>query len=91
MSVDIDALSRLSRLELSESEAERMRVDIESILSYMEAINAVDVAHESEPSEHRNVFRDDSNPNEPGVYTEGLLAGGKHVKEGKISVRRVLP
>lgn len=91
MMVDINALARLSRLALNSEEAERMRLDIESILGYMEVINQIESVHEMGIAEHNSVLREDVDPTEPGTYTKRIMALPAEVKDGKVKVRRVLP
>lgn len=91
MSVDINALAKLSRLALSPEEAERMQRDIDSILGYMQVISDVQLENDIAVSEHNTVLRDDTNPTEPGTYTEAIMALPADVKDNKVRVRRVLP
>jgi aspartyl-tRNA(Asn)/glutamyl-tRNA(Gln) amidotransferase subunit C len=91
MSVDINALAKLSRLALSPEEAEKMQRDIDSILGYMEVINDVQLENDVAMSEHNTVLREDVNPTEPGTYTEAVMKLPADVKDNKVRVRRVLP
>jgi aspartyl-tRNA(Asn)/glutamyl-tRNA(Gln) amidotransferase subunit C len=55
-------VARLARLELSESELERMRAQLDAILTYIDRLKELDVA-DVEPTSHAvprvNVMRDD--------------------------------
>lgn len=91
MSVDINALAKLSRLSLSPEEALRMQRDIDSILGYMGVINDVHLENVIAISEHNTVLREDVDPTEPGTYTEAIMKLPADVKDNKVRVRRVLP
>ena len=91
MSVDINALAKLSRLALSPEEAEKMQHDIESILGYMEVINDVHLESGLSISDHNTILRSDTNPTEPGTYTERIMSLPACTKDNKVRVPRVLP
>lgn len=87
-------LAELSRLQLSETEVERLQKDISSILDYVGQVSAVSGANVSKqelPSPHlRNVLREDV------PYAEGALMAAKReallkafpVREGDYNVVR---
>ncbi len=59
---DVDHVARLARLELSASEKERMRKELDGILSYIDKLRVLDTSG-VEPTSHAvpltNVMRDD--------------------------------
>ena len=59
---DVEHVARLARLELSEADKERMRRELDSILSYIDKLRALDTGG-VEPTAHAipmtNVMRDD--------------------------------
>ena len=59
---DVEHVARLARLELSEADKERMRRELDSILSYIDKLRAVDTEG-VEPTSHAvpltNVMRED--------------------------------
>jgi aspartyl-tRNA(Asn)/glutamyl-tRNA(Gln) amidotransferase subunit C len=59
---DINTLSRLARINLSDAEKEAISQDLENILAYVDKMNELDTAH-IEPTSHvlniENVFRED--------------------------------
>jgi aspartyl-tRNA(Asn)/glutamyl-tRNA(Gln) amidotransferase subunit C len=59
---DVQHVARLARLELSETELARMRVEMEAILAYMDKLRSLDTSG-VEPTSHavplRNVMRAD--------------------------------
>ena len=60
---DVEHVARLARLELSAPEKERMRKELDGILSYIDKLRAVDTRG-VEPTSHAvpltNVMRDDT-------------------------------
>ncbi len=59
---EVDHVGRLARLGLSEEEKERMRAELDSILTYVEKLNQLDTS-QVEPTSHVipmiNVLRED--------------------------------
>jgi aspartyl-tRNA(Asn)/glutamyl-tRNA(Gln) amidotransferase subunit C len=59
---DVQHVARLARLELSEVELERMRVELNNILAFMDKLRSLDTSG-VEPTSHavplRNVMRED--------------------------------
>jgi|SRR5688572_26490782 len=59
---DVQHVARLARLELSEAELERMRVELNNILAFMDKLRSLDTSG-VEPTSHavplRNVMRED--------------------------------
>lgn len=59
---EVDHVARLARLGLSEDEKERMRTELDSILTYVDKLNQLDTS-QVEPTSHvipmTNVFRED--------------------------------
>ncbi len=60
---DVEHVARLARLELSDADKERMRRELDSILSYIDKLRALDTEG-VEPTSHAipmtNVMRDDT-------------------------------
>lgn len=50
-SIDVDYLSRLARMELTESEKESIKSRLESIIGYINKLDSVDLSH-VEPTAH---------------------------------------
>ena len=59
---DVEAIARLARLHLSDDELERMSVQLDAILAYIDKLSALDVGGVA-PTSHAvplvNVLRDD--------------------------------
>jgi len=72
---DVEHVARLSRLELSEAEKERMRQELDSILAYIDKLRALDTEG-VEPTSHAvpmvNVLRPDTP--RPSFPQEDMLA-----------------
>ena len=88
---DIQHLATLSRIKLTDEEVEKLSGEFDAILDYVGQINEVVESGEIEKKVGvvYNVFRDDEITNEPGAYTEDLLAAmperhGQYLKVKKI-------
>lgn len=89
-SVDIAALAKLARLEVSGEELSRLGKEIPDILKFVEAIQKADISGVSETKSLRNVMRADKNPHESGKYTETLLAAAPSREGNRVAVKQVL-
>lgn len=88
---DIEHLAKLSRIAVTDEEADALAKDITSILGYISEIEEITGNKEEEKKVGAlfNVMREDTNPHEPGIYTEDLLnlapeRDGRYVKVKKI-------
>jgi aspartyl-tRNA(Asn)/glutamyl-tRNA(Gln) amidotransferase subunit C len=72
---EVDHVARLARLELSAADKERMRSELDGILSYIDKLRALDT-RDVEPTSHAvpvtNVMRDDVE--RPSLPQEEMLA-----------------
>ncbi|HUM15259.1 MAG TPA: Asp-tRNA(Asn)/Glu-tRNA(Gln) amidotransferase subunit GatC [Candidatus Nitrosotalea sp.] len=72
---DVEHVARLARLDLSAAEKERMRKELDGILSYIDKLRAIDTSG-VEPTAHAvpvtNVMRDDTEC--PSLPQEDMLA-----------------
>ena len=84
-------LENLSRVSLSQGERERIRRDLEAILTYMNHLNTVDTTA-AEPMSHVipifNVFREDEVTN--GDEREAVLANAPAKKDGAFQVPKTV-
>lgn len=90
---DIAHLATLARLELSESELDRLPAELSSIVSYVSVISDI-AAEEADAVPHvgvrHNIFRPDVVTNEADQYTHDLLAEMPH-KDGRyMKVKKIL-
>jgi aspartyl/glutamyl-tRNA(Asn/Gln) amidotransferase C subunit len=88
--IDVAALAKLAKLEVSAEELAKLEKEIPEILGFVETIQAVaaDVVHES--PEHRNVMREDANPHETALHTRTLLDAAPAQKDDQIAVKQVI-
>lgn len=88
--VDIRALARLARLEVSEQEIASLENEIPRILSFVETIQKADVSEDFRNTDVRNVMRDDAHPDEGGLYTDALLSAAPVRQGNRIAVKQVI-
>ncbi|MCF7815742.1 MAG: Asp-tRNA(Asn)/Glu-tRNA(Gln) amidotransferase subunit GatC [Candidatus Pacebacteria bacterium] len=88
---DIEHLAKLSRIAVTDAEADDLAKDITSILGYVGEIEEITSSSEIEKKVGPlfNVMREDENPHESGLFTEDLLnlvpeRDGPYVKVKKI-------
>jgi aspartyl-tRNA(Asn)/glutamyl-tRNA(Gln) amidotransferase subunit C len=89
---DIEKLSELSRIEVSDEEKISFSKEIDSILGYVGQISelASGSTDEEQTSFVKNVFRKDENPHESGLYTEALLKEAPDTEGGFVKVKKIL-
>jgi aspartyl/glutamyl-tRNA(Asn/Gln) amidotransferase C subunit len=90
MDVDIKALAKLARLELSAEETVKLEKEIPDILKFVETIQSADVPEEVKAPELRNVVRADENPHETGIYTERLVEAAPAHEGNRVVVKQVV-
>lgn len=85
-------LGTLARIKLDEEEVEKLQGDITSILEYVGVVNdeVTDAALEKKVGSVYNVFREDEITNEPGAYTDDLLASMPETKDRFLKVKKIL-
>lgn len=89
---DVHHLAQLSSLQLNESEAETLRVDLARILEYIEQLAELDtegVEPTYQVTDLQNVWRDDA-IDDYGVQRASLLACAPEVEANQIKVPKVL-
>jgi aspartyl-tRNA(Asn)/glutamyl-tRNA(Gln) amidotransferase subunit C len=72
---DVKKLAELSRLALSEGEIEKLRTEIESIVSYIDAVQKIPLPDGVPPSPHLdivNVMRDDVVAHDGRAHSDAL-------------------
>ncbi|MCI0542504.1 Asp-tRNA(Asn)/Glu-tRNA(Gln) amidotransferase subunit GatC [bacterium] len=92
---DIKNLAHLARIEVAESEGEKLAKDMDEILAYVGEISAV--VEENKSAEGavsmgslKNVFRDDAPSHEKGEYTESILANAPAREGNYVKVKKIL-
>jgi aspartyl-tRNA(Asn)/glutamyl-tRNA(Gln) amidotransferase subunit C len=90
---DVKKLANLARLELTDSEVEKLRGEIDSILAYIDTIQKVTLPDGIAASPHldlKNVMRDDGTPHESGQYTKDLVDQFPDSENGYLKVKKIL-
>lgn len=88
--VDVRALAKLARLDVSDEELARLEKEIPAILAFVEQIQQVSADVVPESPAHRNVMRDDTNPHESGLYTKDLLDAAPLQRDNQVVVKQVI-
>lgn len=89
---DVLHLAALSRIKISDSEAEALTSDIESVLAYVGVVDqiAADSHLIKKTGAVFNVFREDEVTNAPDLYTDAILKGAPHVDGRYLKVKKIL-
>lgn len=89
---DIEHLSVLARIAVSEEEKEPFAAQLDSVLVYVSELNKVATTLELTPNrgELRNVLRKDEHPNVGGEYTDAILTNAPHKEDGYVKVSRIM-
>lgn len=90
MDVDIAALAKLARLEISDEEMARLEKEIPAILHFVETIQKASTGKETNTTTLRNVMRADENPIESGKFTKQLLDAAPARQGDRIAVKQVI-
>lgn len=93
--VQVLKLAGLSRIKLSEEEAESLSHEFEAILKYVGEVKEVGKLSKldklnKEDFPTRNVMRSDSEGHESGLYTEKILAEAPEREGSYIKVKKIL-
>jgi aspartyl-tRNA(Asn)/glutamyl-tRNA(Gln) amidotransferase subunit C len=85
-------LARLSRVRLTNEEAEHFQAEISSILAYVGTVSSIAAEGEGAPvaGTHRNIFRPDEITNEPEAFTESILAEAPQRQGRFLAVKKIL-
>jgi aspartyl-tRNA(Asn)/glutamyl-tRNA(Gln) amidotransferase subunit C len=89
---DVLKLARLARLDLTEDEVEKFRLELSEILQYVEQLQAVDVsglAPTNQVTGLTNVMRDDE-VRDYGYAPEDLRKNVPEMQDGQIKVSRMI-
>lgn len=89
---DVKSLAALARIKLSPEEVESFTNEMSSILEYVSAVQDMTGEGDAEPKvgARHNVFRPDVVTNEPGQYTDDLLAEMPRTEDGYMVVKKIL-
>lgn len=89
---EIAKVARLARIELTDNELNNMAVEVSSILSFVEIIQAVDTSGVNPTSQVtglKDVWREDE-IRKSKTPPKDLLAGAPEILDGYIKVKKVL-
>ncbi len=91
---EIQHLAKLSRIEISDDEAQKYTEDFDKILAYVDKIKELNKESSDDitigNSSNVNVFRNDDDVQETGKYTENILKEAPDTHEGFIKVKKIL-
>jgi len=90
---DVRKLAELSRISLTDEEVEKLRGEIDSIISYIDVIQKVQLPETPEGTvyfESINVMREDKTPHEPGAYTDAMLSQAPRRDKNYLKVKKIL-
>ncbi len=88
--IDVKALAKLSRLEVSDAEIQKLESELPGILAFVDTIQKAAVSNETITPDLRNVVRADADPIERGTYTETLLSAAPAREGNRIAVKQVI-
>ena len=88
--LELDNLSKLARIDITEEEKPKMLLDMQAILGYISEINEVQGELVRGEEDIFNVVREDLITRETGSNTEVILAEAPSVKDGYVKVEQVL-
>ncbi len=91
---EVKALADLARLELPDSEVDKLRQDLGAVLDYVAKLKVEATDLEPKPetlSGARNTLRPDASPHESGIYTDALLKAAPETRDGYFVVKPIFP
>ena len=88
--VNVAALAKLARLEVSDEELAKLEKEIPEILSFVKVIQGAHASVEAKSPALRNVTREDGNPHDSGTYTERLLEAAPSREGNRVAVKQVI-
>ncbi len=89
---DIENLARLARIELTQTDKEKLLKEVDPILGYVAQINEVvsAVGETKMAGVHRNITREDANPNETGSNTKAIVENMPEKQNDYLKVKKIL-
>lgn len=85
-------LAKLARIGMGDEEAEKLSREFDSILGYVSEVKSVQPSSQAEDGELpvRNIFREDGEPHESGIYTEKILSQTPSREGNYLKVKKIL-
>ena len=89
---DIKHLASLSRIEITEKEAEDLKNDVEAVLDYVSVVSDITAEDglDKKVGARYNVFREDEVTNEPGEFTEAIMNEAPSREGNYLKVKKIL-
>ena len=88
---EVKKLANLARIDISDTEAEKLGVDMSSIIGYIDQIKEVDFDLSEESTDGPvNVLRADENPHESGTHKESLVKAAPDNDGEYVKVKNIL-
>lgn len=89
---DIEHLSALARITVSDVEKEAFVPQLDAILAYVSELGKVVTKEDATPKAGvlRNALREDVNPYAGGEFTDAILANAPHVENGYVKVGQIM-
>ncbi len=89
---EIKHLASLSRIRITDAEAQDLKQDIDAVLAYVSVVSEITSTDDITPKvgARYNVFRKDEVTNEPGSYTEVLLREAPAREGDYLKVKKIL-
>lgn len=91
--VDIEQLSKLTRIKLDSNEKKKLQKEFEAILSYISKLKEADLISPEQDKEAeqtmKNVTRKDVDAHEKGKFSKELLEEAPAIERGYVKVKHV--
>ena len=88
---DIKKLAEMARLDMTDDEMSEMAHDFDGILAYVDQVKeATGVAQDDVKFSFTNIVREDEVTNEPGFYTDKIVAEFPDKSNGYLKVKQIL-
>jgi aspartyl-tRNA(Asn)/glutamyl-tRNA(Gln) amidotransferase subunit C len=90
---EVKKLADLARIAMSDQELEKLRGEIDSILTYVDTIQKVTLPETPEGSVYldiENVMREDGEPHPAGAFTDAIMAQAPKTQGKFIKVKKIL-
>lgn len=92
MDIDIEQISKIARLELSNDEKKKFSKDLEDVISWLSSLDKIELKSDIKPTfqpvESKNVTRDDVV--EPSLDQETAVSNSKNREDGHFKGPRVI-
>ena len=89
---DVQRLASLARIEIPEEKLAGFAQEFEAILAYVGKLDELTLPTDTDRTipTVRNVFREDGEPNVPGMYTKDIVAQFPEREGDSLSVKQIV-